>query len=91
MELIALITCGWRNYPYEGVGEGNMKKKKYDLEKQEAIVGILWSLLGDHQSSDHNAKQCRDDGTTITANLQAVGKALTGILEICGLREVEVQ
>lgn len=66
-------------------------KKKYDLEKQEAIVGILWSFLGDHQNSDHNARQCRDDGMTITAHLQALSKALTGILELFGLSEVEVQ
>jgi hypothetical protein len=79
--------------PYS-VGEKEMKKKQYDLEKQEAIVEILWTLLGDHQNfdnSDHDAKQCRDDGATITANLQAMGKALTGILEIFGLSEVEVQ
>lgn len=68
-----------------------MEKKQYDLEKQEAIVGILWSLLGDHQNSDHDARQCRDDGMTITGNLQALGKALTGILEVFGLSEVEVQ
>ena len=75
--------------PYS-VGEKEMEKK-HDLEKQEAIVAILWSLLGAHQNSDHDVRQCRDDGTTITANLQALGKALTGILEVFGLSEVEVQ
>ena len=64
---------------------------EYDLEKQEAIVQTLWDLLGDHQNSDHDVKQCRDDGMTITANQQALGKALTAILEIFGLTEVEVQ
>jgi hypothetical protein len=65
--------------------------KRHDLEKQEVIVGILWAFLGDNQNSDHDAKQCRDDGMTITANVQALNKALTGILEIFRLREVEVQ
>jgi hypothetical protein len=68
-----------------------MSRKQYNLEKQEAIVGILWSFLGDHQNSDHDVKQCRDDRMTITANLQALGKALTAILEVVGLSEVEVQ
>jgi len=68
-----------------------MVKKQYDLEKQEAIVVILWDLLGDHQNSDHDVRQPRDDGMTITANQRALSKALTAILEIFGLREVEVQ
>jgi hypothetical protein len=63
----------------------------YDLEKQELIVRILWDFLGDHQNSDHDVKQCRDDGMTITANQRALSKALLAILEIVGLSEVEVQ
>jgi len=68
-----------------------MSRKRYDLEKQEAIVGILWDLLGDHQNSDHDVRQPRDDGMTITANQRALSKALLAILEVVGLSEVEVQ
>lgn len=62
-----------------------MNDKKYNYDAQEKVVEALWNFLRDNNRKPHNGTHIEPDSLGNTsANMQAVGDALSVIMEAFG-------